>query len=90
MKEPQKLTEELKVTELEVDGKKSELNTISTKLNIAYQYEEDLLQRLEAARKDTVELRMDFVKKTQEINECFVHMKRCLEIYTGNEWFQLK
>lgn len=79
-----KLTEELKVLETEIHHGKLDLKTIQEKLDIAYKYEEDLLSRLQTARKKTSELQNEYFLKTGEINQTFNKMKSIFDIFTGN------
>lgn len=78
------LTEKVKATERDLINKKHELKAINSKLETCYNYEDELLQRLEFARKQTRELRNEFFIKSGEISECFKVLKGHLEIYTGN------
>lgn len=78
------LTEKLKVIETDIHDKRVDLRGIGYKLDTAYKYEDELLQRLEAARKRTRELREDFFKKSGEISEQYDKMKHIFDIFTGN------
>lgn len=78
------LTEKLKVIETEIHDSKVDLRGIGYKLDTAYKYEDELLQRLESARKKTRELREDFFKKSGEISEKYDRMKSIFDVFTGN------
>lgn len=86
MKEDNKheLTEKLKVIETEIHDKRIDLRGIGYKLDAAYKYEDELIQRLESARKKTLELREDFFKKYGEVSELYDKMKNVCDIFTGN------
>lgn len=84
MSNKHKLTEKLKVMEDEVYANKVDLNSINSKLEAAYQYEEDLLLRLKQAREKTEQLRKDFFIKAQEISQQYREMKNIFDIFTGN------
>lgn len=78
------LTEKVKATERDLINKKHELKAINSKLETCYKYEDELLQRLEFARKQTKELRNEFFAKTGEISECVQQLKDHFRIYTAN------
>ena len=84
------LTEKLKVIEKEIYQAKIDLNAINKKLEYAYQYETDLLQRLESARKQTATFRNEVFQKHTEISKNFDLMAKELEIYTGNFYINSK
>ena len=80
----EKITEELRILEVEVDDAKSDLETINGKLERAYQYEDDLIQRHEFAKQNTKQLRQDYFQKSSEITQLFNEMKKQLDVWTGN------
>jgi hypothetical protein len=84
MSKEHELTEKLKVIETEIHDNKIDLNSISAKLDIAYKYEDDLIQRLQSARENTTKLRNDFFKTAGEISEQYDKIKNIVDIFTGN------
>ena len=68
MENKHELTEKLKVIETEIYNDKIDLRGINSKLEIAYKYEEELLQRMDYAKKQTEELRKQFFIKAGEIS----------------------
>jgi len=84
MEKEHELTEKLKVLENEVYDAKEDLRTISSKLDMAYSYEHELVQRQVAAKEKTEKLRQEFFKKTGEISTLYKKMKAILDIFTGN------
>jgi hypothetical protein len=84
MSKGHELTEKLKVIETEIHDNKIDLNSISAKLDIAYKYEDDLIQRLQSARENTTKLRNDFFKTAGEISEQYDKIKNIVDIFTGN------
>lgn len=84
MDDMHELTEKLKVLEVKLYNAKLELKTTNSKLNVAYQYEEDLNQRQIAAKKSTEELRIEFFQKSSAISEMYGEMKAIFDIHTGN------
>ena len=88
MNEKETLIDKLKLHETEANELKIELKSISSKLDVAYQYEEDLHQRQLAAKEKTEKLRIDFFKKSHELSIKFDDMKKILDIWTGNFYNQ--
>lgn len=84
MDKKHELTEKLKVLETEIYDAKCDLKAINSKLEIAYQYEDELVQRQVAAKKKTEELRKEFFKKGGEISEMYNKMKNIFDVFTGN------
>ena len=84
MENKHQLTEKLKVIETEIYNDKIDLRGINSKLEIAYNYEEELLQRLSYARKQTEELRKQFFIKTGEVSTKYDKMKNIFDVFTGN------
>jgi hypothetical protein len=84
MSKEHELTEKLKVIETDVYNDKIDLSSISRKLDIAYKYEDELIQRQIAARENTTKLRNDFFKKCGEISEKYDKIKNIVDIFTGN------
>ena len=84
MEQKHELTEKLKVIETEIYDAKIDLNSINSKLENAYKYEDELLQRLNFARSQTEKLRNDFLKKSTEISQKYEKMKQVFDIFTGN------
>ena len=78
------LTEQLKVIETEIYNAKFDLRCINSKLETAYQYEEDLRNRMEFARKQTENLRNDFFRKSTEISQKYDKVKNIVDVFTGN------
>ncbi len=78
------LTEKLKVLETEVKDKKAESKMIQVKLNISYEYETELLERLEKCKQNRMALTLESNKKNKEILELFDKMKKVLDVFTGN------
>jgi len=85
----EKITETLKVLETELHEKKLELKRISKTLEINYQYEDELLDRLETARNKTSEMRNEFFKVSGEISQTLDKMKKEMDIWTGNFYSHL-
>lgn len=84
MENKHEMTEKLKVLENEVYDLKVDLNSISVKLDSAYKYEDELLQRMESARAKTKEMRLQFFAKHQEIMSKHGEMKDVMDVFTGN------
>lgn len=84
MENKNKLTEELKVLENEIHQMKIELKAINSKLEIAYNYENELSERMNFARKQTEEMRHLFFKKSGEISNKYHQMKSIFDVFTGN------
>ena len=84
MEDKHKLTEQLKVLETEIHDAKIDLRSINSKLEMANKYEDELLQRLEFARKKSEELRTQFFIKSGEISEKYNRMKGIFDVFTGN------
>ena len=84
MTDKHKLTEKLKVLETKIHDHKVDLNSIELKLNSSYNYETELLERLENCRKQTEELRKQFTLKAKEISSKYKDMKNILDVFTGN------
>lgn len=84
MDKKHELTEQLKVIETEVYNDKIDLLSITRKLEIAQQYEEDLIKRQEWARKQTEQLRNEFFQKCTAISKGYDKMKNIVEVFTGN------
>lgn len=82
MSEKHKMTEKLKVVEVKVHNDRIDLKAIERKLNIAYKYEDELLERLNAARKNTGDLKEEFFKKAQSITEHYRDMKSIFNVFT--------
>lgn len=78
------LTEQLKAIENAIYNDKVDLRGISLKLESAYEYEEELIQRLDFARKQTKELRKQFFIKSGFISEKYEKMKNIVDVFTGN------
>lgn len=55
-----------------------------SKLEIAYQYETELLQRLEKARQNTKALQSNLFSICNQITQRFDKMKNILDVFTGN------
>lgn len=84
MEKTNKLTEKLKLLEAEINDCRSDLNAIKSKLTIAFNYENELNQRMVDAKKHTEELRRQFSIKSTEMSNKFVDMKNLFDIFTGN------
>lgn len=78
------LTEQLKVIENEVYNDKIDLLGITRKLESAQQYEDELIQRQQFARKQTTELRNQFFQKCTSISQKYDKMKNIVEVFTDN------
>ena len=78
------LTEKLKVIETEIYDSKIDLRSLNLKLENAYKYEDELLQRMEFARKQTKEIRENFFIKSVELSEKYEKMKNIFDVFTGN------
>lgn len=78
------LTEKLKVIETEIYNDRIDLKSINSKLEIAYQYEEDLRVRMEYAKKQTEQLRNEFFAKSTSISQKYDKIKNIVDIFTGN------
>ena len=84
MENKHELTEKLKVIETEIYNDKIDLRGINSKLEIAYKYEEELLQRMDYAKKQTEELRKQFFIKAGEISTKYDKMNNIFDVFTGN------
>ena len=84
MEQKHKLTENLKALETEVYNKKIDLNSLMSKLESSYKYEDELLQRLEFAKKQTKILREECFKTSTSISNDFEKIKDILDIFTSN------
>lgn len=78
------MTEKLKVIETEIYNDKIDLRSINSKLETSYKYQDELLQRMEWAKKQTEELRQQYFQKTTEISQKFDKMKDIMDVFTGN------
>jgi hypothetical protein len=79
-----KLTDQLKEQEMVADEKNIELKAISSKLNLAYDYENDLILRQQAARQNSAELQIEYINKKREVNKAIQDMKSTMDVFTGN------
>lgn len=84
MENKHELTEKLKVIEVEIHNAKIDMRSAESKLNMAYQYEEDLNKRLASAKQKTEELRNKFYLATQATSELYDKMKNIFDVFTGN------
>ena len=84
MENKPKLIEDLKALETDVNNHKIEAKSIQSKLKISYDYETDLLVRLEKCRSDRNILIDDLNKVNLNISKCFRMMKGVLDVFTGN------
>jgi len=84
MEDKHELTEKLKVLEVEIHNDKIDLKSINSKLEMAYNYEDELAQRAVAAKKQTMELRTQFFIKSSEIARKYNTMKGIFDVWTGN------
>lgn len=84
MENKHELTEKLKVIETEIYNDKIDLYGISSKLEIAYKYEEELTERMKYAKKQTEELKKQFFIKSSEISTKYDKMKKIFDVFTGN------
>lgn len=82
--EKDNITEKLKVLELEAMNLKIDFNSYNIKLKIAYEYETELLRRLENARSNTKLLQENVFQTSSKLADTFQKMKNELDIYTGN------
>lgn len=78
------LTNKLKKLETVIYDKKIDLNAIQSKLQNAYNYEEDLNKRMLWAKEETEKLRLEFIQKSKEISEEYTKMKGILDVFTDN------
>lgn len=78
------LTEQLKIIETEIYNDKVDLRSINLKLEASYKYQDELLERMEWAKKQTEEHRRHFFEKSSEIAKKFDRMKNILDVFTGN------
>lgn len=78
------LTEKLKVIETEIHNDKIDLRSINSKLETSYQYQDELIQRMEWAKKQTEELRKQYFQKSTEMSQKFDKMKSIMDVFTGN------
>lgn len=78
------LTEKLKLVETEIYNDKIDLQEINGKLEIAYQYEDSLNERIVLAKKQTETLRKDFFIKSGELSQKYEKMKTIFDVFTGN------
>lgn len=84
------LTEKLKVIETKIYDLKIDLKGVESKLNNAYRYEEELIERQSSARKKTNELQVEFFKMSGEISELYDKMKYIFDLFTGNHYHHIK
>jgi hypothetical protein len=84
MENKHELTEKLKVIETEIYNDKIDLRGINSKLEMAYKYEEELIERMNYAKKQTEELRKQFFIKAGEISTKYDKMKNIFDVFTGN------
>lgn len=84
MDDKHKLTEKLKVIETQIHDEKTDLKGITSKLDIAYAYEEELYKRQISAKQKTDDLRNEHFKKMGEINQLYKNMKDIFDVFTGN------
>lgn len=82
--EKHKLTDRLKKIETVIYEKKIDLNSLNTKLQSSYDYEEELNQRMIWAKEQTEKHRLEFIKKSKEISDQYKEMKNILDVFTGN------
>lgn len=78
------LVEKVKQREVELNDLKADFRTVITKLDIAYQYEEDLIFRQEAAKKKTKELRDKFMEIKNKIDRKMHDLKLDVDVFTGH------
>ncbi len=84
MKDKNELTEKLKTLETELYDTSIDMKGISSKINAANDYQDELLQRLELNRNKITELNKEFFIKTGIISEIFTKMKKIMDVFTGN------
>jgi len=84
------LTEELKNVEVQIHSNKLELKHINSKLNIAYQYEDDLNKRLVLAKNNTESLRVEFFQQANVVTKLYDNMKKIFDLHTGNFFNPIK
>jgi len=84
MENKHELTEKLKLIETEIHNDRIDLRGISSKLEIAYKYEEELIERMNYAKARTEKLRQDYFIKTGEISSKYEKMKNIFDVFTGN------
>lgn len=84
MDKQHELTEELKVIETEIYNEKIDLRSIARKLEIAQQYEDELINRQQFARKQTEQLRNEFFQKCTSISTKYDKIKNIVDVFTGN------
>ena len=84
MQEKHELTEVLKVLETEIYDIKIDIRNVNAKLENAYKYEDELIQRMNFAKSKTLELRNQSYKKCSEISEKYEKMKKIFDVFTGN------
>lgn len=82
--EKNKLTDKLKLFETEIHKSRIDLKAIDEKLQIAYQYEDDLILRMKFAKEETAKLKAEFFKKSSELSEWYIKMKQVFDVFTGN------
>lgn len=78
------MTEKLKVIETEIYNDKIDLRSINSKLEASYKYQDELLQRMEWAKKQTEDFRLQYFQKATEISQKFDKMKDIMDVFTGN------
>lgn len=78
------LTEKLKVAEQEVDSKIIDLRAINSKLRIAIDYEEALLDRLATARKNSEELRNQLFLQNGDVLYSIEKIKNITDVWTSH------
>jgi hypothetical protein len=85
-----KLTEELKVIELQVEQERIELANLSRKLDASYKYEDELLVRLASAREATKETRVRFFQTANSISEKYESMKKIVDVFMGEFLYNIQ
>lgn len=76
------LTEKLKLIETQIYDNKVELMVINSRLESAYQYEDESIQRAQWARNRTEALRKEFFLKASEISKKYDSMNEVVRIFT--------
>ena len=78
------ITETVKALEVQANEQKIELRGTISKLQYAYVYETELLERLATARKNTKELQKQVHNISVDIQNTFSEMGKEVELFTGN------
>jgi len=78
------LTDKLKLIETQIHEKRIDMKATSSKLQIAYDYEDELVVRMSAARARTEAIKKDLFAHSSELSKMYDKMKDIFDVFTGN------